>query len=58
MPSAPELAGVWGEIWQPEVLHQLEAEDFCKAAGDVRVTCEIAENLQGECDCCEQDCGA
>ena len=48
MPAAPELDGIAGKVREVEVLHQLEAERLRGAARRVRITREIAIDLEGE----------
>ncbi len=48
MPVAPELLGRAHQIREPEVLHELDAHQLGSAAGNVRVSREVAEDLEGE----------
>lgn len=50
VPPAPKLRYVATEIGYIEVAHQLDAEEFGRAYGNVRVARKIAVNLEGEED--------
>ena len=51
MPAAPELANRLGKIRTVEVLHELDAEQFCRADRDVGISGKVAINLERKEDC-------
>ena len=50
VPAAPELRDITAEIRHVEVLHRLEAEEFSRTDGHVRIPREIAIDLEGKED--------
>jgi hypothetical protein len=44
----PELGNRRGEIWAPEVLHQVEAKNLGRADGHVRIPRKVAVQLEGK----------
>ena len=55
VPPPPELFDGLGEVGAVEVLHQLEAQHFGGAPGDVGIGGEVAVDLEGEGRCGHQE---
>ena len=54
VPTAPKLRNITAEIRHVEVPHQLNAEQFGRAYGNVGITREVAVDLEGEEDGSEE----
>jgi len=48
MPTSPEFSDVSGEIGESEVSQQLDAKEPSRSQRDVRITGEIAIDLNGK----------
>ncbi len=48
MPPSPELGDIAGEIWESEVLHQIEAKKSGCADCDIGISGEVTVDLYGK----------
>ena len=58
VPTTPELGDIPAEIREVEVPHRLEPEQLARADGHIRISGEIAINLEGEDNGRQQQCAA
>lgn len=55
MPTAPEVSHRSGEVRLAEIGHEIKSHDASDSDGNVGIAGEIAIDLDGEEECCNQE---